>query len=243
MTETGVHLTARETDVIDLLVDEGLTIKAVAERLGLGVSTVKTHVAHAYEKLGIQKRAQLCMWKHQQSAAGGSLDAWCKLQTLSTREREVIQLISQGLSNSGIMLELGITDSSVSTYVQNIYAKLGVHNRATCVGLYNQASSLDVPAAMAAQILAWCKLRDLINTAGSVAIVGAEMVALDEGDGTAAAYVLSRAARIFEQLTGQAAQVNVVPMIVFTTAASEPPGSVVNLSTEVLAALEHPTTP
>jgi DNA-binding NarL/FixJ family response regulator len=51
-------LTPTETDVVRL-VAEGLTNKQIAEQLLMGAETVKTHVSHAYDKLGIHNRAAL----------------------------------------------------------------------------------------------------------------------------------------------------------------------------------------
>ncbi|WP_159798288.1 helix-turn-helix transcriptional regulator [Croceibacterium salegens] len=48
---------------------------------------------------------------------------------LSNRELDVLQLISQGKSNSVIAELLGISPSSVDVYVRRIFAKLGVADR------------------------------------------------------------------------------------------------------------------
>ncbi len=44
-------LSDRETEILSLIAD-GLAKKEIADRLGIGVSTVVTHVSHIYEKLG-----------------------------------------------------------------------------------------------------------------------------------------------------------------------------------------------
>jgi DNA-binding NarL/FixJ family response regulator len=56
----GPLLTRRETEVLDLLKD-GLSVQQVAKRLYLSESTVKTHVAKVYDKLGATNRAQAIM--------------------------------------------------------------------------------------------------------------------------------------------------------------------------------------
>jgi DNA-binding NarL/FixJ family response regulator len=53
-------LTPRETDVLNLLKD-GLSVHEVSRRLFLSDSTVKTHVAKLYDKLGATNRAQAIM--------------------------------------------------------------------------------------------------------------------------------------------------------------------------------------
>ena len=49
-------LTDREREVLVLL-GEGLSAPQIGRRLFLGTSTVKTHLAHLYEKLGVSDRA------------------------------------------------------------------------------------------------------------------------------------------------------------------------------------------
>lgn len=51
------------------------------------------------------------------------------LKTLSARERDVLELLGQGLSNREISLRFGIAEKSVKFHVTNIFAKLGVRNR------------------------------------------------------------------------------------------------------------------
>lgn len=52
---------------------------------------------------------------------------------LTRREREVLQLLADGLAPQQIAARLGITPKTVATHVEHIYAKLGVHTRAQAV--------------------------------------------------------------------------------------------------------------
>ncbi len=54
---TGIALTAREQDILPLL-REGLPNKLIAERLGVGEVTIKTHVSNLLRKLNVKNRAQ-----------------------------------------------------------------------------------------------------------------------------------------------------------------------------------------
>ncbi|WP_263997957.1 response regulator [Mycobacterium yunnanensis] len=60
-------LTARELDVLPLIV-EGLSNQEIADRLHLGVTTVKTHVANLMEKTGSSNRVQLAVHGFQRMA-------------------------------------------------------------------------------------------------------------------------------------------------------------------------------
>jgi two-component system, NarL family, response regulator LiaR len=54
---TSDDLTARERDVLRLVV-EGLANKQIAQRLGIGEKTIKTHVSRVLAKLGVTDRTQ-----------------------------------------------------------------------------------------------------------------------------------------------------------------------------------------
>jgi DNA-binding NarL/FixJ family response regulator len=52
------------------------------------------------------------------------------LQELTPREREVMELMAQGLSNAAIAQKLVVTDGAVEKHVTNIFGKLGLHTAA-----------------------------------------------------------------------------------------------------------------
>lgn len=60
MTPTGPRLSGRETELLELL-SQGLSVATVARRMLISESTVKTHMAKLYEKLGANNRAQALM--------------------------------------------------------------------------------------------------------------------------------------------------------------------------------------
>jgi LuxR family maltose regulon positive regulatory protein len=62
---------------------------------------------------------------------------------LSRREREVLQLLAQGLSNQQIAQELVITIDTVKRHVRHILSKFGVRNRLQAVRKAKELSLLD----------------------------------------------------------------------------------------------------
>jgi DNA-binding NarL/FixJ family response regulator len=60
MHEPG-ELTGRELDVL-LLLAEGLANKLIAQRLGIAEKTVKAHVTHVFQTLGVTDRTQAALW-------------------------------------------------------------------------------------------------------------------------------------------------------------------------------------
>lgn len=54
------QLTARELDILKLLA-KGYMYKEIADRLGISMSTVRTHITAVYEKLHVQSRTEAAM--------------------------------------------------------------------------------------------------------------------------------------------------------------------------------------
>jgi DNA-binding NarL/FixJ family response regulator len=52
---------------------------------------------------------------------------------LSTREQEVLALLAEGYSYSGLAGQLGITVNTVRNHIRAIYEKLHVHSRSEAV--------------------------------------------------------------------------------------------------------------
>jgi DNA-binding NarL/FixJ family response regulator len=53
----GLHLTPREEEVL-LLLSQGYSNKEIADRLNMGIETVRSHLKHVYEKMHVRSRAE-----------------------------------------------------------------------------------------------------------------------------------------------------------------------------------------
>jgi DNA-binding NarL/FixJ family response regulator len=56
--------------------------------------------------------------------------------SLTEREREIANLLSQGRSNKDIAGELFISEKTVKNHINHVYAKLGVANRAEAIAVW-----------------------------------------------------------------------------------------------------------
>jgi DNA-binding NarL/FixJ family response regulator len=59
--QPSAHLSERELDVLRC-VAEGLPNKLIARRLGISEKTVKAHLTHVYEQIGVTDRTQAALW-------------------------------------------------------------------------------------------------------------------------------------------------------------------------------------
>ncbi len=76
-------------------------------------------------------------------------EAWRRAQassrTLTQGQRRVLELVRDGQTNRQVARELGISEATVRTHLQNAYAALGVSNRVAAVGAAFGASDAGEP--------------------------------------------------------------------------------------------------
>ena len=123
-------LSAREREVLALMA-EGRSNAGIARRLWIAEGTVEKHVRSILTKLDLTDTDE---------------DHRRVLAVLSVREREVLVLMTEGLSNAGIARRLWITEGTVEKHVRSIMAKLDLadtpddHRRVRAVILYLDAT-------------------------------------------------------------------------------------------------------
>jgi DNA-binding NarL/FixJ family response regulator len=71
-------------------------------------------------------------------------DALALLDELTEREREVLQLLSEGMRNEDIARKLFISPQTVQTHVRNLLAKLGVHSKLEAVAFAVRNGAISV---------------------------------------------------------------------------------------------------
>jgi|SRR5579875_2845668 len=64
---------------------------------------------------------------------------------LSERERTVLQLVAQAMSNAQVASQLSLTEATVKRHLRNIFAKLGAVSRIDAVNKATVASLIDRP--------------------------------------------------------------------------------------------------
>ena len=60
-TPVQIPLSRRETEVLEVLMDDGASNKEIGRRLFLSEKTVKAHLAAIFRKLGVTNRTQAAM--------------------------------------------------------------------------------------------------------------------------------------------------------------------------------------
>jgi len=68
------------------------------------------------------------------------------LDTLTDRERRMVELLAQGLSNKELARELDISLNTVKFHLRNVFEKLSVRSRTQAVALYYASGEAPPPA-------------------------------------------------------------------------------------------------
>ena len=118
------RLTQRELEVV-MLATSGLSNKDIADHLSISFRTVEVHRRNAMRKTATANIVELThfvgsAWKDEQ----GSTDGTLRLEVLTEREREIMQLGSDGLTNKAIATRLAISARTVESHRGNASRKV-----------------------------------------------------------------------------------------------------------------------
>jgi DNA-binding NarL/FixJ family response regulator len=125
----SVRLGARETQIVKLLM-RGCDNAEIARRLKIARRTVKAHLERLFRRFRITggiKRVKLAILVVSDAMMPAN-ESHGRL-IASKRERQVIQLVAQGLKNREVAEAIGIEEHIVKNYLRVLYDKLGLWNR------------------------------------------------------------------------------------------------------------------
>jgi DNA-binding NarL/FixJ family response regulator len=72
-------------------------------------------------------------WNGNECYARGALNNL--LATLTERERQIMNLVAEGLSNKDVARQLNVCDGTIKVHLHHIYQKLAIHNRTALAAL------------------------------------------------------------------------------------------------------------
>jgi DNA-binding CsgD family transcriptional regulator len=71
-------------------------------------------------------------WAQVARASGPPPDIF-RVVNLTNRQAQILDLVARGLTNSGIAGMLGLSSTTVTTHLDTIYRRIGVHSRSEAV--------------------------------------------------------------------------------------------------------------
>jgi DNA-binding NarL/FixJ family response regulator len=98
-----------------------------ADRAAIAQAVLGAHAGHAVLDPGVQSRLL--------ELAGSRAAPIPPERRLTERENEILRLIGRGLKNPDIARELGISQATVKTHINNLFAKADLRSRADAVRL------------------------------------------------------------------------------------------------------------
>ena len=124
--------------VLSMYDDEGFVLEALANGVSGYVlkDSNSSDLVHAVREVAAGRRylspplSDRAIEAYQQRAKVGALD---KHETLTTREREVLQLSAEGHTNSEIAARLGISTRTAETHRSRVMHKLGLHTQSDLI--------------------------------------------------------------------------------------------------------------
>ncbi|MGA9994227.1 MAG: response regulator transcription factor [Pyrinomonadaceae bacterium] len=124
--------------VLSMYDDEGFVLEALANGVSAYVlkDSNSSDLVQAVREVAAGRRylspplSDRAIETYQQMARVGAMD---KHETLTTREREVLQLSAEGHTNSEIAARLGISTRTAETHRSRLMHKLGLHTQSDLI--------------------------------------------------------------------------------------------------------------
>ena len=98
---------------------------------------IVTHLLHRFDNQDVLTAIDSVLCRHKQTKSASLATSIGQnshaAERLSTREKEVLQLMSEGLNSSNIARRFGISHVTIRNHIQHIQNKLNVHSQAEAV--------------------------------------------------------------------------------------------------------------
>lgn len=126
---------AEPAGYIRLFADEGPPLANLLRRAyPVGIASIYVSKLLAACEIGSERRTR--------AKGAGAISALSLPEPISDRELEILILVANGMSNRQAAAKLVVAPSTVKKHLENIYGKLGVHNRAQAVARARELSLL-----------------------------------------------------------------------------------------------------
>jgi DNA-binding NarL/FixJ family response regulator len=135
--EQAINFAAPEGYILPFLRPGGALLQPLLQAIARGIQPAFTHRLHA--ALVEQQRKQPTMpfatpgFPRKSPEQYPVQDEKILVEPLTDREKQVLRLLSAGLSSTAVAEELVISVSTARSYIKNIYAKLDAHNRTEAI--------------------------------------------------------------------------------------------------------------
>ena len=136
--ETASAAAAAQLD--QLILDTGPQIGPLLQRATENLPPTATN-----QRLSDHLQNTLSRWRERYQSDGRTAPAPVTEDTLSTREKSILERIGQGRSNKEIAKELHISPETVKSHIKNMFAKLGVEKRAQAVARAQSLGLVSTP--------------------------------------------------------------------------------------------------
>ncbi|HLV95578.1 MAG TPA: response regulator transcription factor, partial [Candidatus Acidoferrales bacterium] len=120
----------------NMVEDEAIFLRAVRERVAgyllqhASAMDVVAAVRAVHQGEAVcPPRLCLALFKHIASAGDGLPDSGARTPRLTRRERQLVPLIGQGLTNKEIASRLNLSEKTVKNHVHRILQRMGAMNR------------------------------------------------------------------------------------------------------------------